>query len=99
MLQLIECNIDANFGEDDTFRPSIAQLRWGCATDVAAVLPSPATGPQSPDLIIGADVLQRTDDVRLILTTISALDAPVAILSVTSTSNLMEAIKKRAEQL
>lgn len=55
LLQMLTYNVAANFHRAD-LRPSVAPLRWGNATDAAALLQ--ASG--QPDLVIGAAGHRKT---------------------------------------
>jgi hypothetical protein len=52
-------------------------LRWGLASDIAAIVPDAA-----PDLVIGADIVYREEEMELLLQTLVALGAKRSILAI-----------------
>lgn len=77
ILPLTGYNVQANIAEHMA-QPHLATLRWGSADDAAALTAKHGC----PDLVIGADVAYRDDEIQLLFTTIKQLCAREVILSV-----------------
>jgi len=77
ILPLTGYNVQANIPEH-VAQPHLATLRWGSADDAAALRAKYGC----PDLVIGADVAYRDDEIQLLFTTIKQLCAREVILSV-----------------
>eukprot|EP00747_Dinoflagellata_sp_TGD_P201331 gnl/TRDRNA2_/TRDRNA2_74805_c0_seq1.p1 gnl/TRDRNA2_/TRDRNA2_74805_c0~~gnl/TRDRNA2_/TRDRNA2_74805_c0_seq1.p1 ORF type:complete len:148 (+),score=22.88 gnl/TRDRNA2_/TRDRNA2_74805_c0_seq1:3-446(+) len=63
--------------EDDSQRPKVAALRWGNAADAHAILAADGR----PDLVIGADIVYREEDMGPLLESIAKLDGREVILA------------------
>ena len=74
LLPLVEENVSANFDQGDERRPQTCALRWGCASDCAAL-------PSAPQLVVGSDVVYVEQDLPRLLDTLATLGGAVNLIS------------------
>ena len=74
LLPLIDANVRRNF-PDQSARPEVAALRWGCNADALAL-------PRGADLAIAADVLYFQGDMPNLVATLLAVGAKVTVVAV-----------------
>jgi len=84
-----------NFAPGHPCRPATAALRWGSAPDAAAIVAE--YGP--PDLVLGADVVYRHENLDPLLASIAALGPRCALLGVVPRDGIMRALLNRLKQL
>lgn len=96
LTHLTQYNVEANFKEDDIFKPLVNPLRWGNQNDIDSVL---SLMGRSPDLIIGADIVYREEDFGILLSTIVSLGARRALLAVTKRDYIVSAFIHKAQSL
>jgi len=95
LLPLAQYNIEANFvAGGNNLQPSIAPLRWGCAAEAFAI-----TMHGKPDLVIGADVVYRNEDMEPLLSTITHLGAPAVILAIKCREMIMSTFMAKLKEL
>jgi hypothetical protein len=90
VLPLTGYNVDANFDDTDPQRPKLASLQWGCEADAASI-----TTKYSPDLVVGADVVYRDEELKALFATISTIGCREVILSVVQREAIMSDFAKR----
>lgn len=89
VLPLTGYNIEANFAPADPQRPKLAPLRWGSKEDASALV-----AKSRPDIVIGADVVYRDDELKLLLKTIAELGANEVILTLVRREDILSSFSR-----